>query len=402
MARAARLADRVAGKAAAKAAGGDGLTIEEVTQKATGDAVEARSVSRTIRTVEDLLAHIEADLTRFEVAASEATKWEGLTADRETGQPVVTELFRVFVRLRPKAGPSVAEAVEAMIVAAGGGLRVRDSRIAKVRGDRPWAVLVVADTHFGKYAWGRSTGEADYDLDIAARLVREASAELLDAATEYAPGRITVAGLGDLFHYDTPGGTTTSGTPLERDGRLQKMISVGTDALVGVIDTAAEVAPADVLVVNGNHDETLTWAFHRIAVERYARSKRVTVDATYTPRKYLTHGRNLLGFVHGHRAKRRLPQLMAHEAAAAWAASPYREVHTGHLHHQAAEWQRPIETIDGVLVRIAPSLGPADDWHAASGFVGARRAMELFIYDPAGGLRAMHVAGPRLELGRLA
>jgi predicted phosphodiesterase len=402
MARAARLADRVAGKAAAKAAGGDGLTIEEVTKKATGDAVEARSVSRTIRTVEDLLAHIEADLTRFEVAASEATKWEGLTADRETGQPVVTELFRVFVRLRPKAGPSVAEAVEAMIVAAGGGLRVRDSRNAKVRGDRPWAVLVVADTHFGKYAWGRSTGEADYDLDIAARLVREASAELLDAATEYAPGRITVAGLGDLFHYDTPSGTTTSGTPLERDGRLQKMISVGTDALVGVIDTASMVAPADVLVVNGNHDETLTWAFHRIAVERYARSKRVTVDGTYTPRKYLTHGRNLLGFVHGHRAKRRLPQLMAHEAAAAWAASPYREVHTGHLHHQAAEWQRPIETIDGVLVRIAPSLGPADDWHAASGFVGARRAMELFIYDPAGGLRAMHVAGPRLELGRLA
>jgi hypothetical protein len=402
MARAARLADRVAGKAAAKAAGGDGLTIEEVTKKATGDAVEARSVSRTIRTVEDLLAHIEADMTRFEVAASEATKWEGLTADRETGQPVVTELFRVFVRLRPKAGPSVAEAVEAMIVAAGGGLRFRDSRTAKVRGDRPWAVLVVADTHFGKYAWGRSTGEADYDLDIAARLVREASAELLDAATEYAPGRITVAGLGDLFHYDTPSGTTTSGTPLERDGRLQKMIAVGTDALVGVIDTASMVAPADVLVVNGNHDETLTWAFNRLAVERYARSKRVTVDGTYTPRKYLTHGRNLLGFVHGHRAKRRLPQLMAHEAAAAWAASPYREVHTGHLHHQAAEWQRPIETIDGVLVRIAPSLGPADDWHAASGFVGARRAMELFIYDPAGGLRAMHVAGPRLELGRLA
>ena len=409
MARAARLADRVAGKAAAKAAGGDGLTIEEVTKKTAGDAVEARSVSRTIRTVEDLLAHIEADLTRFEVAASEATKWEGLTADRATGEPVVTELFRVFVRLRPKAGPSVAEAVEAMIVAAGDTIRRRvpDSRIWKHgRGSRtankPWAVLVVADTHFGKYAWAKSTGEANYDLDIAARLVREASAELLDAATEYAPGRITVAGLGDLFHFDTPGGTTTSGTPLERDGRLQKMIAVGTDALVGVIDTASMVAPADVLVVNGNHDETLTWAFHRIAVERYARSKRVTVDATYTPRKYLTHGRNLLGFVHGHRAKRRLPQLMAHEAAAAWAASPYREVHTGHLHHQAAEWQRPIETIDGVLVRIAPSLGPADDWHAASGFVGARRAMELFIYDPAGGLRAMHVAGPRLELGRLA
>jgi hypothetical protein len=169
-----------------------------------------------------------------------------------------------------------------------------------------------------------------------------------------------------------------------------------------VIDAASTVAATDTLVVNGNHDETLTWAFHRVLLERYAKSKRVTVDETYTPRKYLRSGANLLGFVHGHRAKKRLPQLMAHEAAAAWADCPYREVHTGHLHHQSAEWSRPIETIDGVLVRIAPSLGPADDWHAASGFVGSRRAMELFVYDPAGGLRAMHVAGPRLQIGRLA
>jgi hypothetical protein len=375
---------------------------EHVTRKTDGDALEARSVSRTIRTVDDLLAHVEADLERYEVAASEATKWEGMSVDRSTGEPVVTELFRVFVRLRPRAGPKVEELVAAMIAGASGKLRVRDSRTAKARSDRPWAVLVVADCHFGKYAWGKSTGEADYDLDLAAQLLRDAAEELLQAASGYAPGRITVAGLGDLFHYDTPSGTTTSGTPLERDGRLQKMIAVGTDALVSVIDAASTVAATDTLVVNGNHDETLTWAFHRVLLERYAKSKRVTVDETYTPRKYLRSGGNLLGFVHGHRAKKRLPQLMAHEAASAWAGCPYREVHTGHLHHQAAEWSRPIETIDGVLVRIAPSLGPADDWHAASGFVGSRRAMELFIYDPAGGLRAMHVAGPRLQIGRLA
>jgi metallophosphoesterase superfamily enzyme len=375
---------------------------EHVTRKTDGDSLEARSVSRTIRTVDDLLAHVEADLERYEVAASEATKWEGMSVDRSTGEPVVTELFRVFVRLKPRAGPKVEELVAAMIGAASGELRVRDSRTAKARSDRPWAVLVVADCHFGKYAWARSTGEADYDLDIAAQLLRDAAEELLQAASGYAPGRITVAGLGDLFHYDTPSGTTTSGTTLERDGRLQKMIAVGTDSLVSVIDAASTVAATDTLVVNGNHDETLTWAFHRVLLERYAKSKRVTVDETYTPRKYLRSGANLLGFVHGHRAKKRLPQLMAHEAAAAWADCPYREVHTGHLHHQSAEWSRPIETIDGVLVRIAPSLGPADDWHAASGFVGSRRAMELFVYDPAGGLRAMHVAGPRLQIGRLA
>jgi hypothetical protein len=377
---------------------------EQVTKRTDGEAVEARSVSRTIRTVEDLLRHIEADLDRYEVAASEATKWEGMSVNRDTGRPEVTELFRVFVRLRPRAGPGVRELVEAMIAGASGGMRIPPGRALTrtVKGGRPWAVLVVADTHFGKYAWGKSTGEADYDLDIAARLVGGAAGELLELAAGYRPGRLTVAGLGDLFHYDTPSGTTTSGTPLERDGRIQKMIQVGTSTILGVIDSAAEVAPVDALVVNGNHDETLTWAFHRVAVERYARSKRVAVDGTFTPRKYLTEGANLLGFVHGHRAKRRLPQLMAHEAAAAWSRCPYREVHTGHLHHQAAEWQRPIETIDGVLVRVAPALCPADDWHAVSGFVGSRRAMELFVYRPEGGLQAMHVAGPAVEIGRLA
>jgi predicted phosphodiesterase len=397
--------DDIVAKVASTVSASERLTIEEVTKKTSGEAVEARSVSRTIRTVEDLLAHIEADLDRFEVAASEATKWEGMTADRETGEPIVTELFSVFVRLKPRGGPKVKELVEAMIAAASGGLRVREkpARVRRSRtANKPWAVLVVADTHFGKYAWAKSTGEADYDLDIASQLVGDAAGELLERAASYAPGRLTVAGLGDLFHYDTPGGTTTSGTPLERDGRLQKMLAVGTASLKGVVDEASTVAPTDVLVVNGNHDETLTWAFLAIIQERYAESKRVTVDSTYTPRKYLTEGGNLLGFVHGNRAKKRLPQLMAHEAAEAWSRCPYREIHTGHLHHQAAEWQRPIETIDGVLVRVAPALCPADDWHAASGFVGSRRAMELYVYDHAGGLRAMHVAGPRLELGRLA
>lgn len=370
---------------------------EQVTQRREGDTLEAKSCSRSIRTVDDLLRHIEADMTRYEVAASEATKWECASVDRSTGEPVVTELFRVWVRLKPKAGPTVQECVAAMIDAA-----KRDIRRPPVprprppAGAAPWVVLVIGDVHYGKYCWRRTTGGDDYDLEIAERLVADASGQLLSAAARYKPGRITVGLVGDLFHYDTPGGTTTSGTPLERDGRLQKMIAVGCDSLLGVIERAATVAPTDVTIVNGNHDEALTWSFHRILMERFRSDRRVAIDKGYTGRKYVSHGGNLLGFVHGHKAKKKLPQLMALEAAADWARCPYREVHTGHLHHQAAEWSRPIETIDGVLVRIAPSIAPADDYHAIGGWIGARQAMELFVYDHAGGLSAMHVAGPRL------
>lgn len=188
------LADAVLAEAAADVP--QGKDAEQITQRTDGDTVEARSVSRTIRTVEDLLQHIEADMTKYEVAASEATKWEGMSVDRSTGQPVVTELFRVFVRLKPRPGPGVREVVEAMIAAASRDI-VRPSRpkTKSVKGDR-WAVLVIADPHFGKYAWARTTGQQDYDVGIAATLIREASQELLSIAASMRPSRLTVATLG--------------------------------------------------------------------------------------------------------------------------------------------------------------------------------------------------------------
>lgn len=385
-----------AAAAAGSGGGAPGVTVEEVTQRHDGDTVEARSTSARIKTVSDLLEHIQADLSRYEVAASEATCWEGLTADRATGRPIVTTLHRVWVRLRPKAGPTVQECVEAMIAAAAGKVRAAPAKAGRRPPDEGrWAVLVIADPHFGKYAW-RKTAGADYDLDIASQLVTEASGELLAIAADARPERLTVATLGDLFHYDTPGGTTTKGTPLDRDGRLQKMIGTATDTMLSVVERAGSIAPTDTLVVHGNHDETLTWAYHRILQERFRNDARVRVEADFTPRKYVSHGGNLIGFTHGNKAKKKLPGLMAIEAAASWGRCPYREWHCGHLHHQAAEWSRPIDTIDGVLVRIAPAICPPDDYHAAEGYVGSRQAMELFLYDHRGGLAAMHVAGPRL------
>jgi UDP-2,3-diacylglucosamine pyrophosphatase LpxH len=393
----------MAGKAGLKAAVVSSLpapsppaTAEQVTQRQEGDTLEARSTSRRIKTVEDLLAHIEADMTRYEVAASEATKWECASGDGEGGT-TVTELHRVFVRLRPKAGPGIAEAVGAMIDAA-----KREIRQSAVKGHgKPraglWQVLVVSDTHFGNRSWRGTTG-SDWDLAIAERVVGDAAGELLAVGDTHKPARRTVALLGDLFHVDTPGGTTTSGTPLERDGRLQKMLDIGTTTILRIIERSAETVPTDVVLVHGNHDETLSWAFHRLLLERYRNDKRITIDERYTGRKYLSHGRNLLGFAHGHRAKKKLPQLMAIEAASQWAACPYREYHTGHYHSTAAEWSRPIETIDGVLVRTAPSLCVADDWHASLGFLNARQAMETHLYAFDGGLTATHVAGPRKEL----
>jgi len=372
-------------------AAGPPKDAEQVTTKTDGDVLEARSTSRRIKTVEDLLEHIEADMTRYEVAASEATKWECASSDGD-GNTTVTELHRVFVRLKPKAGPGVREVVEAMIAGAVGLKQRPVGRHKRPVGDL-WQVVVVADTHFGKRGWHKTTGQADYDLDIAAVVVREAAEQLIAIGNDLKPARRTILMLGDLFHFDNPKWQTTSGTQLDGDGRLQKVIEYGSETLLGIVEQSAATVPTDVHIVNGNHDETLTAAFQRIMFERFRKDQRVAISMKFTGRQYVTHGGNLLGIAHGHQAKKRLPQLLALEAASDWARCQYREYHTGHYHSQAAEWQRPIETIDGVLVRTAPSIGGTDEWHAESGFIGARRAMETFLYRPEGGLTAMHVAG---------
>lgn len=379
---------------------------EQVSERRDGAEIEYRSTSRTIRTVEDLLAHIEADMTRFEVAQSEATKWEVATVDRETGKPVVTVLHRVFVRLRPKAGPAVAELVAAMIAgAAAAGTIGRPKAKAAPRKDGPWQVLVVADTHFAKYAWARTTGGDDYDIDHADRLVRAAGLGLIEAGDAHRPSRRTIAFLGDLFHYDTPDAKTTRGTTLERDGRLERMISTGSRALVSLVERSAETCETDCVVVPGNHDETMTAWYRLLLRTHFAKDRRVTVHEVYTHRQYLEHAGTLLGFAHGDKARAKLPALMALEAREAWSRCRYREIHTGHLHKQAARIRRVvdsdgIDTIDGVVVRIAPALCPPDDWHAQEGWIGSRQAMETWFYRPGGGLAGMLVADGRAACDR--
>lgn len=368
---------------------------EEIVQRKEGDTLDIKSKSQRIKTVEDLLAYVEADLENYDVLFVEATANEQPSKHPETGEVTLTQYHRVWVKLKLKQGVDWLETAEQMLETA---LREREApsvrTLPKSLTD-VWQVIPVADPHFGKYSWQGTTGYGDYDLEIARKHVWGAGAELIDwGDNAVKPGRRTLAFLGDVFHYDTPGGTTTGGTPLERDGRMPKMVDVGTDTIMQLIEYSARLAPTDVVFVRGNHDEALTTFLQKTVREVFKKDHRVTVDASHTHRKYLFHQGNLLGFTHGDKAKKRLPSLMPHEAKQWWYQAKYYEWHSGHTHSMKAEWSRPIETIDGVLVRVAPAICPPDDWHADHGFVGALTAMETFFYRPGGGIMGMQVSSP--------
>jgi len=358
---------------------------EQVTQSQSGDTLEARSTSRRIKTVEDLLAHIEADMTRFEVAASEATKWE--CGDGEGGS---IELHRVFVRLKPRGGPTTLECVASMIDAAKKEIRRPKTKAHKRKRDGLWSVVVMSDLHMGSRSWRHTTG-ADYDLNIASAVVAKASANLIERGNDLGIVRRSIVLAGDTMHFDTVSGTTTSGTYLDRDSRLQKAIDTAAAAIFRAIEHSAETVATDVLIVPGNHDSALSFALQKILIERYRSDSRVIVNGEFTSRKYLTHGGNLIGVTHGDKAKKKLAGIMALEASQLWSKCRHREWHVGHLHHQAAE----ISTIDGVIVRTHPTIVPPDAWHVESGFIGSERAMQGFIYSPEGGLAELHMAYAR-------
>ena len=357
-------------------------TEQEVQHSASESGIEARSNGKRIKTVEDLLAHIGADLTKFEVSESQATKYEVATKDPATGKVSTTELHRVFVKLKPKAGPNVLEAVEAMIAGAYSKRHTLIThRVTKVTGETLQA-LVLADPHIGKYAWGKETGWEDYDINIATRLIRESVAELLD--TKQPAGKLALWCLGDLLHYDTPHGTTTKGTPLDRDGRVEKMLEEAVSTLCDVISDMSQRAPTEVVLVPGNHDAVMTVALRQILSAEFRGHPNVTINTTNTTRKYVTHGRCLIGLTHGDKAQKQLGELMALEAREHWGQTLLREVHHGHRHSEAA-----VTTVGGVTIRQHPALCPPDGWHAMEGYVGAPRAMDAYTYHADGYLVGM-------------
>jgi len=382
----AKLTGDILSAAAAAATPKPAADAEQVTQRRDGDTLEARSTSRRIRTVDDLLRHIEADMTRFEIAASEATKWE--CGDGNGGS---IELHRVFVRLKPKGGPTTLECVAAMIDSAKKDIRKPLTKSVKApKRDGLWSVVVMSDLHMGSRSWRHTTG-ADYDLNIASAVVAKASANLIERSNGLKVVRRSIVLAGDTMHFDTVSGTTTSGTYLDRDSRLQKAIDTAAAAIFRAVEHSAETVATDVLIVPGNHDSALSFALQKILIERYRNDRRVTVNGEFTSRKYLTHGGNLIGITHGDKAKKKLAGIMALEASALWSKCRHREWHVGHLHHQAAE----ISTIDGVIVRTHPTIVPPDAWHVESGFIGSERAMQGFVYSPEGGLAELHMAYAR-------
>ena len=250
------------------------------------------------------------------------------------------------------------------------------------------AEVNIADLHLAKLCWrGDTPDNYDYKIarDIFYRIIGEIAAELKGRPIEY----ITFVWANDYFNSDNEQKTTTAGTAQDTDIRATKMFNVGVEMLVRGIETLSEIAPVRTFYTPSNHDALTGYHALKYLEAWFRKDPNVEIDTDAYPRKYQLYGNTLIGYCHGHKENSngtkekasRLASLMPIEAAQLWGQAKYREMHTAHLHSE-----QMIQEINGVIVRRISSPTAADTWHTESGYMGAVRKAQAFIYDRERGL----------------
>ena len=251
--------------------------------------------------------------------------------------------------------------------------------VAAYAGDGYMLEVAIFDLHIGKLAWVNEVG-ASYDYKIAKRRFAEVNDDIISRASDRPISKILFVVGSDLFHFDTPFQTTAAGTPQDADLRWHKLYAIGVEMLVTEIDKYALIAPVDVIGVPGNHDKQTVYYAMKYLEAWYRNDPVVSISDNLRTRKYVEFGKNLIGFTHGDKEKKRISHIMQVEMPAAWGRTRFREFHMGHVHHEDTE-EKP-----GVILRNLSTVTGTDAWHYESGYVGTVQKAQSFLWDKDKGL----------------
>lgn len=238
----------------------------------------------------------------------------------------------------------------------------------------------VVDLHLSKLSYEPEVGES-YDYKIAEKRYRDGVSDVYERAKAIQPAKILIPIGNDFFHTDTIQGTTTAGTPQDFDGRWQKLFVKGAELLVWTFDLFSTIGKVDGLLVPGNHDKMVSYYALMYLYAWFRANERVNIDIDPKARKYVEFGKNLIGFTHGDKERKRIFGNMQVESAEGWGRTKYREFHIGHWHHESTKEEH------GVIVRSLSSLTATDAWHFEHGYSGSIAKQQSFLWHKTKGLR---------------
>lgn len=223
-------------------------------------------------------------------------------------------------------------------------------------------VYTIGDAHIGMLAWDKETG-ADHDLEIAEEDLLGAMDLLVEQSHRSA--QALIVDVGDWFHADNnQNQTAKSGNALDVDGRYPRVLQIGLQLTIKLIDKA--LAKHESVVWRsavGNHNEHSAIMMGAFIQAWYRNEPRVQVADTPNMFYYHIFGKNLIGITHGHTAKaEKLGEIMSVDCETVWSDSKYRYWYTGHIHHQS------VKEFPSCVVETFRTLAGKDAWHSSAGY----------------------------------
>ena len=348
------------------------------------DARVTQVTNHQIKTLDEMIKVCEIDTSIWIVDRWLCNKWEvgmRIGSDGVRVQP----LWQLKVWLKRDVEKVNLENIKTRIITE---IKKHSQTVPKLKikeYKKPCLLVVdIPDLHLDKLGWGKETGK-DWDIKISSAAFLITINDLISKSSVYDVERILFVVGNDLFNADNPENTTTHGTKQIVDGRWKKTFPIARKLMIRAIDMLALIAPVDVMIVTGNHDEQRTFYLGDALECWYHNNVNVKVDNSPKKRKYYDYGNTLIGYTHGKDEKvDRLPMILATEAKDKFAKTDHHEWHLGDKHHKKDIKFTPTEEVDGVIIRFLSSLTALDEWHYSKGYL-AKQAGQGFIYDKKNG-----------------
>lgn len=368
------------------------LTQKEIKKiiKQNGENLDISvNVDHEVKTLEDLLSVCDVDSRLWEVISWQCKKWD-LGIKNAEMRIETKQLYSVSAKFRPKKIDKDVQLQKDVILKE----LYEKSPVAKFTdvdkeiysGDN-LLELALFDVHFGKLAHSEETGE-DYDLKIATKRYIDAVNDLIGRVNLESISRIMMPIGNDMINIDNIHNTTTAGTPQNTDSRFHKIVRTVKNLLIQTIERLTAIAPVDVVIVAGNHDEQTSFMIGEMLDAYFYHNEYVTVNNSAKPRKYYVWGTTSIMLTHGNKEKHaELGMIFAAENPELWAETTQRYIQLGHLHSNKKV--RPIqnEEFQGFQIQIIPSISGTDAWHAGKGYMSLKQA-KGFVYNRKDGLVA--------------
>ena len=241
------------------------------------------------------------------------------------------------------------------------------------------SVICIGDAHIGMYAFKPETKHSDFNVNIAARGLRDAIDDLVSRCPPSETGMLV--DVGDFMHANSSHGTTYAGTPLDNDSRYSRVLEIAGEVMqYAVTQMLKNFKRVICVIAKGNHNPDAAVAVQQITNAYFHKNKRVEVLKTFGFFHYVEWKGHLIGVNHGDKIKpQKLVNVMARDMPEAWGrCTGSRMWLTGHYHHQQ------VLELDGCTVFKMGALPPPDSWHAGSGYGGDGK-MQMMTLKAGGG-----------------